>query len=64
MRLSARHHLAAVVARDLIGQPLELADIAVHCLLELAVGAVLLADLVELLLALQGVEPAGEDVAF
>ena len=62
--VSARHHLAAVIALDLIKQVLELADIAVHRLLEFAVGAVLLADLVERLLALQGIEPAGEDVAF
>src|SRR5450759_4698945 len=62
--VSARHHLAAVVARDLVEQPLELADIAVHRLLEFAVGAIFLADLVERLLALQGVEPAGENVAF
>src|SRR4051812_6869530 len=48
----ARHHLTAVVARHLLEQPLELADIAVHRLLELAVGAVFATDLVERLLAL------------
>src|SRR5712671_1002534 len=61
--IGPRHHLAAVVARDLFQQPLELADIAIHRLLELAVGAIALADLVERLLALHGVEPLGEHVA-
>ena len=48
---------------DLFEQPLELADVAVDGLLELAVAAILLADLVERLLALHGVEAPGEDVA-
>ena len=39
-------------------------DVAVDRLLELAVGAVAAADLLERLLPLQGVEPAREDVAF
>src|SRR6185437_9353736 len=60
----AHHHLAAVVARDFLEQPIELADIAVHRQLELAVGTVFLTDLVERLLTLQGVEPAGEHIAF
>src|SRR5579859_7493675 len=40
-QIGARHHLAAVVARDLFEQPLKLADVAVDRLLELAVGAIL-----------------------
>src|SRR4051794_8003242 len=61
--IAACHHLAAVVARDLFEQPLELADVAVDGLLELAVATIALADLVERLLALHGVEPLVEGVA-
>src|SRR5947207_2398704 len=43
-QIRARHHRAAVVARDVIEQPLELADVAVDRLLELAVAAIALAD--------------------
>src|SRR5262249_56896633 len=42
-----RHGLAALVARYLVEQALELADVAVHRLAEVAVGAVALAGLVE-----------------
>src|SRR5262249_34333240 len=62
--IAARQHLAAVVARDFLEQPLELADIAVDGALEIAVGAIALADFLERLLALHGVEPAREHVAF
>src|SRR6185437_3219051 len=48
---------------DLVEQALELANIAVNRLLELTVGAVLSADLVERLLSLQSIEPPGKDVA-
>ena len=51
-KIRPRHHLAAIIARDFLEQPFELADIAVDGLLELAVGAILLLDLVEGLLAL------------
>jgi len=63
-QIRPRHHLTAVVARHIFEQPLELGDVAVDRLLELAVGAILGADLVERLLALQRVKPLGEHVAF
>src|SRR6516165_2017218 len=53
--IAARQHLAAVVARDFLEQPLELADIAVDGAPEIAVAAVALADFLERLLALHGV---------
>src|SRR5712692_200810 len=62
-QISARHHLAAIVARDFLQKPLELADIAVDRLLELAIGAIALADLLERLLPGGRVEPLAEDVA-
>src|SRR5262249_29172828 len=61
--IGAGHRLAAVAARDVFQEPLELADVAVDGLLELAVAAILVADLLEGLLALHRVEAAGEDVA-
>ena len=61
--IGARHHLTAVVPRNLVEQTFELADVAVDRLLELAVRTILLADIVEGLLALQCIEPAGENVA-
>src|SRR5215472_18251034 len=61
--IAARHHVTAVVARDFVEQPLEFVDIAVDRLLELAIGAIALGDLVERLLALQRIEPLGEDIA-
>src|SRR5216684_9386895 len=63
-QVGARHHLAAIVARDFLEQPLELADIAIDRAHEIAVAAILLADLLERLLALHGVELAREHVAF
>src|SRR5260370_40212019 len=62
--IGARHPRAAVVARDVLEQPLELADVAVDRLLEIAVAAIALADLVEGLLPLHRIEPLGEHVAF
>src|SRR5262249_62247164 len=62
-QIRARPHRAAIVARDVVEQPLDLADVAVDRLLDLAVAAVALADLLERLLALHRVEPLGEDVA-
>ena len=61
--ISARHHLTAIVARDLFEQPLELVDVTVDCLLELAIGAIALADVVKGALTLQRVEATGKDVA-
>src|SRR5215467_8700421 len=48
---------SALVAGDLVEQPLELGDIAVDRLLEAAVGAIFAGDLVECLLAGRGIEP-------
>src|SRR4051812_28487885 len=61
--VGARYHLATVVSGDLVEEPLELADIAVHRLHEVAVAAILLADFLERALALHGVELAREHVA-
>src|SRR6266540_6611966 len=61
--IGARHDLAAVVARDLIEQALELGDVAVDRLRELTVAAVLAPDFFERALALHGVELAREYVA-
>src|SRR6516164_2186787 len=61
--VAARQHLAAVVARHLVEQPLELADVAVDGAPEIAVGPIALADFLERLLALHGVELAREYVA-
>src|SRR5262245_62535057 len=61
--IRARHHLAAVVARDLVKQALELGNVAIDRLHELAVGAIFAADLLERALALHGVELAGEHIA-
>src|SRR5262245_15040100 len=59
--IGTRHHLAAVVARNLLEQPLELDDVAVDGALEFAVAAILPADLLERLLALHGVELAARE---
>src|SRR5437588_11914323 len=61
--IGARNRLAAVIARDLLQEALELGDVAVDRLLELAVAAVLAADFLERALALHGVELAREHVA-
>src|SRR6266508_4002148 len=63
-QVRARQHLVAVLARDLLEQPLELADIAIDGAAEIAVGAIALADFLERLLALHGVKLAREHVAF
>src|SRR5512139_2069732 len=51
---------AAAVAGDFVQEPLELRDVAVDRLLEVAVGAVLAGDLVEGLLAGRRIEPLAE----
>src|SRR5665213_1272141 len=61
--VAAQHRGAAFVARDLVEQALELGDVAVDGLLEVAVGAVFAGDFVERLLAGRGVEPFGEGLA-
>src|SRR6202049_2953776 len=55
--VAAQHRGPAFVARDLVEQALELGDVAVHRLLEVAVGAVFAGDLVERLLAGWRIEP-------
>src|SRR6187455_2733736 len=45
--IGARHRLAAIVARDLLEQPLELADVAVDGALEIALAAIFPADFLE-----------------
>src|SRR6266404_3204731 len=62
--IASRQHLAAVVARHLVEQPLELADVAVDGAPEIAIGPIALADFLERLLALHGVELAREYVEF
>ena len=54
---------AALVARDFVEQALELGDVAVDRLLEVAVGAIFAGDLVEGLLARRRIEPLGESLA-
>src|SRR5260370_40093813 len=55
--VAAQHRGAALVACDLIEQSLELGDVAVHRLLEVAVGAIFAGDFIEGLLAGRGIEP-------
>src|ERR1700694_1056294 len=61
--VAAQHRGPAFVARDLVEQALELGDVAVDRLLEVAVGAIFAGDLIEGLLAGRGVEPLGESLA-
>src|SRR5437879_9671175 len=53
----------ALVARHFIEQALELDDVAVDGLLEIAVGAIFAGDFIEGLLAGRRVEPLGESLA-
>src|SRR5580692_1307343 len=61
--MAAQHSGAALVARDLVEQALELGDVAIDRLLEVAVGAIFAADFIERLLAGGRVEPLGEGLA-
>src|SRR6202000_1521207 len=61
--VAAQRLRSAVLARDLVEQPLELGDVAVDRLLEGAVGAILAGALVERLLAGGRVEALGERLA-
>jgi len=56
-----RERLAALVARNLLQQLLELVDVAIDGFAELGVAAILLADFLEALLAGVGVEAAVEN---
>src|SRR3984893_18706543 len=58
--VAARQHVAAVVRRHFLEKPVELADVAVDGAPEIAVGPIALAYFLERLLALHGVELAGE----
>src|ERR1700751_724950 len=58
--VAAQRLRAAILARDLVEEALELGDVAVDRLLEAAVGAVLAGDLVEGLLAGGRIEALGE----
>src|SRR5712691_12226261 len=62
--VGSHQHLPAVLARDLLEQPLEFADIAIDGAFEFAVAAIALADLLERLLPLHRVKLAREHVAF
>src|SRR5262249_2089337 len=59
----AGDRLAALVARHFFEQALEFGDVTVHRVLEIAVGAIALADLVEGLLTLGRIEPPREGIA-
>src|SRR5580704_17184705 len=59
----ARHGRAAIAARDVVEEPLELMDIVLDGLPELGIGAVLVADFIERLLALERVKAFGEYAA-
>src|ERR1700674_3811837 len=61
--IRAGEALAAVVARHLVEQALELLDVAVDGVAELGGAPVAPADLVEGLLAVRGIEPAAHHVA-
>ena len=54
---------SAVLARDLVEQALELGDIAIDGLLEIAVASVLAGDFIEGLLASGRIKPLGESLA-
>jgi hypothetical protein len=55
---------AAIAARDVVEQPLELVDVLFDGLPEFRIGAIFAADFVERLLALGRVEAPGEQAAF
>src|ERR1700694_4815947 len=61
--VAAQHLRTALVARDLVEQALELGDVAVDRLLEVAVGAIFAGHLVESFLAGRSVEALGESLA-
>src|ERR1700694_1899767 len=61
--VAAQHRRPALVARDLIEQALELGDVAIDGLLEVAVGAIFAGDFIEGLLAGRRIEPLGECLA-
>src|SRR3984957_20564746 len=61
--VAAQHLGAALVARALVEQALELGDVAVDRLLEVTVGAIFAGDLVEGLLSRRRIEPLGESLA-
>src|SRR6516162_373170 len=61
--VAAQRLRPAILARDFVKQPLELGDVAVDRLLEVAVGAIFARDLVERLLTSRRIKPLGEGLA-
>src|SRR5262245_10783631 len=61
--IAARDHLPAVIARDVVQEPLELGDIAVDRLHELAIGAIPPANILDRALALHGAEHMREYIS-
>src|SRR6202048_4617526 len=61
--VAAKDRGSPLVACDVIEQALELGDVTVDRLLEVAVGAILAGDLIEGLLAGGGIEPLAESLA-
>src|ERR1700682_2280703 len=55
--VTAQRRGSAILAGNLVEQPLELCDVAIHGLLEGAIGAVFAGDLVKSLLACRRIEP-------
>ena len=62
-QIGLRHHIVAVVARNVLQQLLEIVAVAVDGSAEFAIRLIFAADVVEGLLAFQRIEPAREDVA-
>src|SRR5258707_5597482 len=62
-QVATKRSRPAFVARDLVEQALELDDVAVDRLLEIAVRAIFAGDFIEGLLAGRRVEPLGESLA-
>src|SRR5258708_10936476 len=62
-QVATKRSSPAFVARDLVEQALELDDVAVDRLLEIAVRAIFAGDFIEGLLAGRRVEPLGESLA-
>ena len=62
-QIIAHDRRAAITARDIVEQPLELVDILLDSLPELGIAAVFAANLVECLLALGRIQATGEQAA-
>src|SRR3984957_17541315 len=62
-QVTAQRLRSAILACDLVEQALELGDIAIDRLLEVAVAAIFAGDFVESLLTRRRIEPLGEGLA-